>query len=132
MQAMFSGDVSEWDLAMQMPHYNTTSMPAVSLHTGAHFAQWSRDGAFRLYDYGAPERNLEAYGTPRPPSIAENYRLLDIPVDLIAGTFDRIVSPRDVKASVFVCFCSPLGIGLVLLFVGALPNRHPCSYVTFR
>ena len=35
----FSGDRSEWDLALQMPHYNTASMPAISWHTGMHFGQ---------------------------------------------------------------------------------------------
>lgn len=101
MRAMLSGDVSEWDLAMQMPHYNTVSMPALSLCTGAQFQQWSRDGAFRLYDYGSARRNLAAYGTAKPPSIAHNYRLLNIPVDLVAGTLDRVVTPADVKVGSF-------------------------------
>ena len=40
---------------------------------------------FRLYDYGSAAENLRQYGSPRPPSIADNYRLLDIPVDLVSG-----------------------------------------------
>lgn len=99
MQALMSGDASEWDLAMQMPHYNSTSMPAVSLHTGAHFGQWSRDPAFRLFDHGSSAANRRVYGSPRPPSIAHNYRLLDFPVDLVAGTADRVVGVEDVQVS---------------------------------
>ena len=41
---LLSGDKSEWDKALQMPHYNTYSMPAISLHTGAHFIQASPAG----------------------------------------------------------------------------------------
>jgi lysosomal acid lipase/cholesteryl ester hydrolase len=36
---LLSGDKSEWDRALQMPHYNTYGMPAISLHTGAHLIQ---------------------------------------------------------------------------------------------
>ena len=44
---LMSGDKSEWDRALQMPHYNTYSMPAISLHTGAHFIQARRGGEER-------------------------------------------------------------------------------------
>lgn len=37
MQAMLSGDMSQWDQAIQMPHYNYRSMPAISFHTGEKF-----------------------------------------------------------------------------------------------
>jgi len=39
LKMMFSGDASQWYRAMQMPHYNTRSMPAISLHTGMHLIQ---------------------------------------------------------------------------------------------
>lgn len=39
LRLLLNGDASQWDRAMQMPHYNTHSMPAVSLHTGAHLIQ---------------------------------------------------------------------------------------------
>ena len=42
MRLMFSGDASQWDRALQMPHYNTRSMPAISLHTGMHLIQARR------------------------------------------------------------------------------------------
>ncbi|EFN54341.1 hypothetical protein CHLNCDRAFT_24871 [Chlorella variabilis] len=93
MRMMMSGDSSQWDAALQMPHYSTYSMPALSLHSGAHFAQWSNDLSFRLFDYGTAAANRERYGTDRPPSIADHYRLLDIPVDLLAGAADGIIPP---------------------------------------
>ena len=44
LRVLFNGDVSQWDRAIQMPHYNTQSMPAISLHTAIHLIQvpWPR------------------------------------------------------------------------------------------
>ena len=39
LRLAFNGDTSQWDRALQMPHYNTRSMPAISLHTGMHLCQ---------------------------------------------------------------------------------------------
>ena len=39
LRVLFNGDVSQWDRAIQMPHYNTQSMPAISLHTAIHLIQ---------------------------------------------------------------------------------------------
>ena len=39
LRVLFNGDVSQWDRAIQMPHYNTQSMPAISLHTAMHLIQ---------------------------------------------------------------------------------------------
>ena len=36
MKLVLSGDSSQWDAALQMPHYSASSMPALSLHSGAH------------------------------------------------------------------------------------------------
>ena len=92
-----SGDTSEWHAAMELPHYAPQSMPAVSLHTGCHFAQWAKDEKFRFYDYGSVKKNQEHYGEDRPPSVAENYyRLADVPVDLAAGTSDGLIPPKNV------------------------------------
>ena len=49
-------------------------------------AQWSQSGKFQLYDYGSSAANRAHYGVPAPPDIAGNYKLLDIPVDIMAGT----------------------------------------------
>ncbi|KAL4859312.1 Dolichyl-diphosphooligosaccharide--protein glycosyltransferase subunit [Chlorella vulgaris] len=84
MRKMLSGDASQWDAALTMPHYSTYSMPALSMHCGAHFGQWGRDQSFRLFDYGSAAANEEHY---------EHYRLLDIPVDLLAGGADGIIPP---------------------------------------
>lgn len=39
IRLLLNGDASQWDRAMRMPHYNPTSMPAISLHTGMHMTQ---------------------------------------------------------------------------------------------
>ena len=39
IRVAFSGDKSQWDRALQMPHYSPASMPAISWHTGIHFGQ---------------------------------------------------------------------------------------------
>lgn len=36
MRFSLNGDRSQWDRAVQMPHYNARAMPAVSLHMGLH------------------------------------------------------------------------------------------------
>jgi pimeloyl-ACP methyl ester carboxylesterase len=95
-----SGDTSEWTAAISLPHYAPQSMPAISLHSANHFAQWACDGNFRFYDYGTALKNQAHYGedTTKPPSVAENYwRLSDIPVDLAAGSSDGLIPPENVK-----------------------------------
>lgn len=42
LRLLFNGDTSQWDRALQMPHYNTRSMPAISMHTGMHLIQVRR------------------------------------------------------------------------------------------
>ncbi len=54
-------------------------------------AQWSQSGKFQLFDYGSPAANRAHYGHPEPPDIAGSYRLLDFPVDIMAGAFFLII-----------------------------------------
>ncbi|GAB4815151.1 hypothetical protein N2152v2_002197 [Parachlorella kessleri] len=97
ISALLSGDKSQWDRALQMPHYNTYSMPALSFHTGNHFLQLMRTGKFELYDYGSPAANRAQYGSPRPPELPSLYHLMaDLPVDLVAGAQDGIIAADDV------------------------------------
>ena len=98
MRLAASGDTSDWYSQMSLPHYSTAAMPTVSLHTANSIAQWAKDGKFRFYDYGSKEMNLFKHGRTKPPSVSENYRLLeDLPVDLIAGTRDGLVPAEGVK-----------------------------------
>ena len=39
LRLLFNGDTSQWDRALQMPHYKRRSMPAISMHTGMHLIQ---------------------------------------------------------------------------------------------
>ena len=48
LRVLFNGDVSQWDRAIQMPHYNTQSMPAISLHTAIHLIQVPAQTASKL------------------------------------------------------------------------------------
>lgn len=34
IRLLLSGDASQWDRALLMPHYNATAMPALSVHQG--------------------------------------------------------------------------------------------------
>lgn len=80
-----------------MPHYNQYSMPALSLHTGAHLVQLINERRFRLYDRGSRRANRAAYGVARPPDLAAQYHLLaGLPVDMVAGRQDGIVAAADV------------------------------------
>lgn len=42
LRLLLNGDSSQWDRALQMPHYNTQSMPAISFHTALHLIQVRR------------------------------------------------------------------------------------------
>eukprot|EP00798_Chlamydomonas_sp_ICE-L_P032016 gene32016-16537_t len=98
---ILNGDASQWDRAVQIPHYSEVSMPAMAVHMMLHVAQCSHAGRFQLFDYGSREENAAHYdGLTSPPDIAEEYwRLRDcgIPVDLVAGRRDGIITPRNVQ-----------------------------------
>ena len=53
-----------------------------------HALQWVRSGKFQLFDYGSSEANENKYDEPWPIDIAANYGLLEMPIDLVAGTAD--------------------------------------------
>ena len=92
---IFNGDTSEWTKAFSLPHYNPHHMPAVSLHLADHFAQWARGNDFRFYDYGSSDMNMKMYGQTLPPSVAEQYHLLqDLPIDIAGGTSDGLIPPE--------------------------------------
>lgn len=95
-----SGDQSQWDRALLLPHFSSASMPALSLQCVEHFAQWAgRDGRFAMFDYRNKKVNQKMYGgLSVPPSMAENYGLLkDMSVDLTCGQYDGIIASRDVE-----------------------------------
>ena len=50
--------------------------------------QWVRSGKFQLFDYGSNEANENNYDEPRPIDIAAHYGLLEMPIDLVAGSAD--------------------------------------------
>jgi len=62
-----------------------------------HFVQLYRSGQFVLYDYGSPEANQRAYGAEVPPVVTDLYPCLrGLPVDIMAGSHDGIISPDNV------------------------------------
>ncbi len=94
LRLLFNGDCSEWDRALQMPHYAASSMPALSVHTGAHLIQLIRTGKFELYDYGSAAMNKKKYGSERPPDVSSFYHMLSnsLPIHLVAGVQDGVIS----------------------------------------
>eukprot|EP00798_Chlamydomonas_sp_ICE-L_P025587 gene25587-11240_t len=88
--------------ALQMLHSSEVSMPAMSVHVMLHMAQLARSGCFCLFDYGSRAANSHHYnGLPCPPDVADEYfylRDVGIPVDLVAGQRDGIISSTNVKA----------------------------------
>jgi len=97
MGYVVGGDSSNWVGVLGLPHYNMDDMPGVSFHVVLHLAQIKRAKKFQMYDYGSPTANIEAYGTPEPLDLGAHYGLIDIPVDLVAGRRDRVISPSMVK-----------------------------------
>ncbi|KAE8720524.1 STOMATAL CYTOKINESIS-DEFECTIVE 1 family protein [Hibiscus syriacus] len=88
----FGGDSSNWVGVLGLPHYNMNDMPGLSFRVVHHLAQIKRTKKFRMYDFGNAAVNMEVYGSPEPIDLGEYYSLIDIPVDLLAGRKDQIIS----------------------------------------
>ena len=97
MGYVVGGDSSNWVGVLGLPHYNMNDMPGVSFNVTLHLAQIKRTRRFRMFDYGSASANMEVYGSPEPLDLGEHYRLIDIPVDLVAGQKDRVIRPSMVK-----------------------------------
>jgi hypothetical protein len=83
-----------------MPHYAASSMPALSVHTGAHLIQLIRRQKFELYDYGWKALNRRHYGQDVPPDVSDGYGTLadnNIRVHLVAGAYDGVIAKEDIK-----------------------------------
>ena len=96
-KAFFGQDNSQWDRALLMPHINMQAMPAFSSRCASHLALCAIRGRFTLYPHSSAAKNEKAYGAPTAPDVAEGYGLIDIPVDLVAGTSDGIIPPANIK-----------------------------------
>ncbi|GAB4845318.1 hypothetical protein Ancab_038726 [Ancistrocladus abbreviatus] len=91
------GDSSNWVGVLGLPHYNMNDMPGVSFYVALHLAQMKRTGKFKMFDYGSASANMQVYGSPEAVDISENYNLIDIPVDLVAGRKDKVIRPSMVR-----------------------------------
>ncbi|CAL0322210.1 unnamed protein product [Lupinus luteus] len=97
MSYVVGGDSSNWVGVLGLPHYNMNDMPGVSFRVAIHLAQMKRSGKFRMFDYGSQSVNMRVYGSPEPLDLGENYGLINIPVDLVAGQKDKVIRPSMVK-----------------------------------
>lgn len=97
MSYVVGGDSSNWVGVLGLPHYNMNDMPGVSFYVALHLAQMKHTAKFRMFDYGSASANMEVYGSPDPLDLAENYDLIDIPVDLVAGKKDKVIRPAMVR-----------------------------------
>ena len=52
-----------------------------------HFVQIWKKNAFMAYDFGE-KKNITIYGSPHPPKMLPNYRLIDVPVHFVYGRTD--------------------------------------------
>ncbi|XP_073018197.1 uncharacterized protein [Primulina eburnea] len=97
MSYVVGGDSSNWVGVLGLPHYNMDDMPGVAFRVALHLAQMKRSGKFTMFDYGSAASNMDVYGSPEPLDLGECYRLIDIPVDLVAGRKDKVVKPSMVR-----------------------------------
>lgn len=97
MSYVVGGDTSNWVGVLGLTHYNMHDMPGISLHVAIHLAQMKREKRFVMYNFGNEASNIEAYGSPKPLDIGDNYNLIDIPVDLVGGRGDQVICPSMVK-----------------------------------
>lgn len=110
MSYVVGGDSSNWIGVLGLPHYNMNDMPGVSFQVALHLAQMKHTGKFRMYDYGSASANMEVYGSPEPLDLGENYGLIDIPVDLVAGQKDKVIRPSMVRKHYKVMKNSGVGV----------------------
>ncbi|CAM8932639.1 unnamed protein product [Rhodiola kirilowii] len=97
MSYVVGGDSSNWVGVLGIPHYNMDDMPGVSFRVAQHLTQIKHAKKFIMYDYGSPSANMKIYGSPRPIDLGENYGLIGIPVDLVAGKKDKVIRPSMVN-----------------------------------
>ena len=67
---------------------------------GLHLTQLIFRDRFMLYDYGSASANRSRYQQATPPDIGAEYWRINVPVDIIGGSYDGIVPPRDVQRHV--------------------------------
>ncbi|MCO5593030.1 hypothetical protein L7F22_047035 [Adiantum nelumboides] len=91
------GDSSNWVEALGLTHYNVYDMPGVAYRVIVHLAQLKIADRFQMFDYGSVDANMKAYGTPYPLDIGEHYRLIDIPVDFVAGRKDKLIPRSNIR-----------------------------------
>lgn len=60
-----------------------------------HFVQIWRN-QFQGFDYGM-EKNMKVYGTPTPPTMLPNYKLIDVPVHFVLGKHDSLIPPGNIR-----------------------------------
>eukprot|EP01024_Parvocaulis_polyphysoides_P067166 TRINITY_DN7970_c1_g3_i2.p2 TRINITY_DN7970_c1_g3~~TRINITY_DN7970_c1_g3_i2.p2 ORF type:complete len:180 (+),score=34.35 TRINITY_DN7970_c1_g3_i2:52-591(+) len=82
IKTALSGDISDWDRALLMPHYGPTAMPTVSVSQLFQMISWAKTGRFHTH---------EVY------DIVNQYNMLDMPVDLVAGRWDGIISRQNIQ-----------------------------------
>lgn len=59
--------------------------------------QWIRTGRFQLFNYKSAEANKATYGgQSTPPDIAGNYKVLKMPIDIMAGKSDGVIAKENV------------------------------------
>ena len=97
MSYVVGGDSSNWIGVIGLPHYNMNDMPGLSLLVVLHLAQMKRARKFIMFDYGSEAANMDVYGSPEPFDLGEYYRLIDVPVDLVAGRKDKVIRPTMVR-----------------------------------
>eukprot|EP00271_Cylindrocystis_brebissonii_P015310 TRINITY_DN3778_c0_g3_i1.p1 TRINITY_DN3778_c0_g3~~TRINITY_DN3778_c0_g3_i1.p1 ORF type:complete len:883 (+),score=143.64 TRINITY_DN3778_c0_g3_i1:597-3245(+) len=88
---VLGGDSSDWVGAFRQPHYNVHDMPGIALKAGVHLGQMKAAKSFMMFDYGSVQHNLEAYGQPSPVCVSDLYNLVDVPVDVVSGKFDKLI-----------------------------------------
>lgn len=53
-----------------------------------------RHGEFKKFDYGDPEKNMEAYGFEEPP-LYDLHKISGYNITMVCGKGDLLVSPKD-------------------------------------
>ncbi|KAK8803214.1 hypothetical protein WA158_000908 [Blastocystis sp. Blastoise] len=95
--SLIGGESKEWPF--QTVNYTRYPLGVCSYHVILQGLHLIMNDIYTMFDYGE-EGNMIRYHRPIPPNYANCFEVIDIPMHYIAGKYDTLVPPSDVKRHV--------------------------------
>ena len=92
-------DSSDFATALHLPHLSPDAMVGCSYKLCVSLYRCYMSGRFVTFDnYGNKEKNMQQFFSPEAIDVAADYKYLDVPVVITAGTRDGVIRPQNIKA----------------------------------